>query len=168
FWNSIMYRLKAANPLVRVLRLVDRENKPPMGYVYETMDRAKEAIMKNFSENEEKYEEIYTITYQRAVQLHSSLHAAGFFLNLEFYYANKSVGADFEGTRWFIEILRLVSSTDVQDKFFDKLAIYKGAEGLFGIPMTKGQRSTKAPAEWWSTFGSSTPKFQAFAVKVLS
>ncbi|KAL6576896.1 hypothetical protein OROMI_011172 [Orobanche minor] len=30
------------------------------------------------------------------------------------------------------------------------------------------QRKTKSPAEWWKSFGSSTPSLQKFAMKVLS
>ena len=32
-----------------------------MGYIYEAMDRAKEAIIKAFNENEEKYSNIFKI-----------------------------------------------------------------------------------------------------------
>uniref|UniRef100_A0A6N2MN08 DUF659 domain-containing protein n=1 Tax=Salix viminalis TaxID=40686 RepID=A0A6N2MN08_SALVM len=35
---------KVGEPLVRVLRLADSEEKPSMGYLYEAMDKAKEAI----------------------------------------------------------------------------------------------------------------------------
>ena len=54
FWNTIVYILKVMGPLVQVLRLVNNERKPAMGYIYEAMDRAKEAIIKAFNENEEK------------------------------------------------------------------------------------------------------------------
>jgi len=37
FWNIIVYILKVMGPLVRVLRLVDNERKPTMGYIYEAM-----------------------------------------------------------------------------------------------------------------------------------
>ncbi|XP_042409955.1 uncharacterized protein LOC121999324 [Zingiber officinale] len=39
FWSSIVHILKKYSPLVRVLRLVDGERKPAMGYIYEAMDR---------------------------------------------------------------------------------------------------------------------------------
>lgn len=45
--------LKFACPLVHVLKLVDGEIKPPMGYIYEAMDQAKEAIAKSFQGNKE-------------------------------------------------------------------------------------------------------------------
>ena len=49
-----MFALKESNCLVRVLRLVDGEKKPPVKYIYEAMDRAKEAIAKSFDGKEEK------------------------------------------------------------------------------------------------------------------
>ena len=36
-----------------------------MEYIYEVMDRAKEAIEKSFNEREEKYKEIFEIIDQR-------------------------------------------------------------------------------------------------------
>ena len=38
FWSSIQYCLKSTLPLVKVLRLVDGDAKPAMGYIYEAMD----------------------------------------------------------------------------------------------------------------------------------
>ncbi|MCX8905977.1 hypothetical protein, partial [Vibrio parahaemolyticus] len=51
FWNNIVYILKVTGPLVKVFRLVDSEKRPVMGYIYEAMDRCKEAIMKAFNNN---------------------------------------------------------------------------------------------------------------------
>nr|KYP35509.1 hypothetical protein KK1_043451 [Cajanus cajan] len=42
----------AMGPIVRVLRLVDNEKKPAMGYIYEAMERAKEAIQNSFNHND--------------------------------------------------------------------------------------------------------------------
>ncbi|RVW50045.1 hypothetical protein CK203_082311 [Vitis vinifera] len=54
-----------SGPLVRVLRLVDGEKKAPMGYIYEAMNRAKDAIVRSFNGNEEKYKEIFNIIDKR-------------------------------------------------------------------------------------------------------
>ncbi|XP_058006708.1 uncharacterized protein LOC110645315 [Hevea brasiliensis] len=48
----------AKEQAVRVLRLIDGEKRPAMGYIYEAMDRAKEAIAKSFGKKEEKYKAI--------------------------------------------------------------------------------------------------------------
>ncbi|XP_058181206.1 uncharacterized protein LOC131299638 [Rhododendron vialii] len=55
FWNAIRYCLKGVLPLVKVLRLVDGDAKPAMGYIYEAMDRAKEQIEKNFNKVKKRY-----------------------------------------------------------------------------------------------------------------
>ncbi|KAL2326292.1 hypothetical protein Fmac_025350 [Flemingia macrophylla] len=57
FWKNVVYILKVMAPLVKVLRLVDSEKKPAMGYIYEAMDKAKETIMKSFK-NESKYKDV--------------------------------------------------------------------------------------------------------------
>lgn len=48
-WRNIVTCLKAAAPLVKVLRLVDSEEKPAMGFIYEAMESAKEKIKQNFN-----------------------------------------------------------------------------------------------------------------------
>ncbi|XP_028085221.1 uncharacterized protein LOC114286269 [Camellia sinensis] len=44
FWNHVHLALQFSCPLIHVLRMVDGEEKPPMGYIYEAMDRAKELL----------------------------------------------------------------------------------------------------------------------------
>ncbi|RVW94821.1 hypothetical protein CK203_034545 [Vitis vinifera] len=69
---------EVSDPLVRVLRLVDGEEKAHMGYIYEAMNRAKDTIVRSFNGNEEKYKEIFNIIDKRwEIQLHRPLHAAG-------------------------------------------------------------------------------------------
>ena len=47
-WKNIVICLKAAVPLITVLRMVDSDEKPAMGFIYEGMDCAKEKIKSNF------------------------------------------------------------------------------------------------------------------------
>jgi len=49
FWKNIITCLKGALPLIEVLRLVDSDQKPTMGFIYEAMDQAKEKIQKAFN-----------------------------------------------------------------------------------------------------------------------
>ena len=44
-------------------------------------------------------------------------------------------------------IERLVLRTEIQDKIMLELSMYKKAEGLFGIPLVKRLRKTRAPGK---------------------
>ncbi|KAL0011329.1 hypothetical protein SO802_006437 [Lithocarpus litseifolius] len=147
FWNTIVYILKVMGPLVQVLRLVDNERKPAMGYIYEAMDRAKEAIIKAFNENEERYSNIFKIIDERwECQLHRPLHAAGHVLNPEYFYFDPNIATNHEITTGLYScIQRLVPSAEIQDKIMAELPVYKKAEGLFGIELAKRSRKTRAP-----------------------
>ncbi|GMP82470.1 hypothetical protein CsSME_00036757 [Camellia sinensis var. sinensis] len=149
FWNNVLYALKISSPLVRVLRLVDGERKPPMGYIYEAMDRAKEAIAKSFNGNEEKYKEFFEIIDNRwNVQLHRPLHAAGYYLNPEYFYTNPNIEKDKEVMSGLYKcIQRLVPSNETQDKVCAELTTYKKADGLFGMPLAIRQRTTRASGD---------------------
>lgn len=41
--------------------MINGEKMPAMGYIYETIDRAKEIITKSFREKKDKYEEVFEI-----------------------------------------------------------------------------------------------------------
>nr|KYP42310.1 hypothetical protein KK1_036302 [Cajanus cajan] len=49
FWSNIIICLKGALPLIEVLRLVDMDQKPAMGLIYEAMEQAKEKIQMAFN-----------------------------------------------------------------------------------------------------------------------
>ncbi|XP_020207003.1 uncharacterized protein LOC109815825 isoform X2 [Cajanus cajan] len=171
FWSDVVYALKAMGPIVRVLRLVDNEKKPAMGYIYEAMERAKEAIQNSFNHNEEKYKDIFAIVDRRwDCQLHHPLHAAGYYLNPEFYYKNSTrMDADDEVVDGLFKCIdRLCENNDIVDNVHNQLAIYKRAGGRFDIPAAVRARVKMAPAEWWKMYGGHTPHLQIVAIKIHS
>nr|KAJ0206925.1 hypothetical protein LSAT_V11C500243910 [Lactuca sativa] len=162
FWRNVHYALKLTGPLVTVLRIVDGEKYPAMGFIYEAMDRAKEAIRDSFSRPDD-YKTAFEIIDRRP------LHAAGHFLNPGIFYKDVSGVACEEVEKGLYDcIMRLVPDQRVQDKISEELDKYRNAQGLFGNPMAIRHRETKSPADWWGAFGSSTPNQNFFAIKVLS
>ena len=149
FWNNILYSLKVAGPLVKVLRMVDGEKKPAMGYIYEAMDRAKETIAATFNKKEDRYMHIFEIIDKRwNIQLHRPLHAAGHYLNPQFFYSRPAMAMDDDKEvvdGLFDCIERLNSSPEIKDKIYDELSIYKRGEGFFSNPSAIRQRTTRAP-----------------------
>ncbi|XP_020874199.1 uncharacterized protein LOC110226587 [Arabidopsis lyrata subsp. lyrata] len=149
--------------------MVDGEKKPPMGYIYAAMDRAKETIMRSFTMRDENYKAAFKIIDRRwECQLHRPLHAAGYYLNPEFHYSNEDIGCEEVLKGFYACIERLTPTIEIQDKIIAELDAFKNTTGLFGIPMAIRLRKSQSPAEWWSSYGSSTPNLRKFAIKVLS
>ncbi|XP_057770666.1 uncharacterized protein LOC130990449 [Salvia miltiorrhiza] len=149
FWRNVLYALKLVGPLVKVLRMVDGDKKPAMGYIYEAMDRAKEAIAKSFGHKEEHYKEAFGIIDKRwDCQLHRPLHAAGYFLNPEIYYDNpEGVSCQEIEHGLYESIQRLVRDNSTQDKIMVELDAYKNATGLFGNALAIRHRKMKSPGK---------------------
>ena len=73
FWNKVVDIIKVFEPIVKVLKLVDGDEKPTMGFIYEAIDRAKIAIEKNCRYHTQFNE----IVDKRWHFMHSHLHSAG-------------------------------------------------------------------------------------------
>ncbi|XP_058006598.1 uncharacterized protein LOC110658743 [Hevea brasiliensis] len=147
------------------------KKKSAMRYIYEAMDRAKEAIVNSLNGNEEKYNSIFEIIDARwSLQLHRPLHTAGYFLNPEFFYPNKMrIESDEEVNIGSLSCIHKMGKNSAKvDMIFDEIERYKAAAGTFGFPSAIRGRTTKSPAAWWKTYGFLTPNLQKFAVKVLS
>ena len=147
FWNTIVFCLKVSGPLVRVLRLVDGEKNNLMGYIHEAMNRVKDTIVRSFNGNGEKYKEIFNIIDKRwEIQLHRPLHAAGYFLNLKFFYDKPEIERDAEIMSDLYKcILRLTRDPAKQEKVVAEVSLYTNAHGLFGNELAVRTRKTRAP-----------------------
>ena len=142
-WKNVFYSLKLTSPLVNVLHIVNGEKKSSTGYIYEVMDKAKEAIAKIFGHEEENYEMTFKFIDARwECQLHQPLYAVGHFLNPKIYYSNPSIEDCTEVVQGLYEhVARLVPDLETQDKILQELNLYKNAQGLFRMNMAKQQRN---------------------------
>ncbi|XP_057746199.1 uncharacterized protein LOC130965456 [Arachis stenosperma] len=148
-WKNIVICLKAAAPLITVLRLVDSDEKPAMGFIFEGMRNAKETIKTNFGCVKKSYEPIWEIINGRwESQLHKPLHAAAYYLNPHYHY----------------EPNFMVDDADI------KIGLYSCLKKL--VPnqeeRKKSSRKTMLPTEWWDFYGDSCPELKKFAIRVLS
>jgi len=98
-----------------------------MGYIYEAMEKAKEAIRKSFEYNESKYKEVFEIIDSRwTCQLHHPLHAAGHFLNPDLFFSNHSMEFDFEVVNGlYVCLEKLVPDQEVRQKILTELPFIK-------------------------------------------
>ncbi|KAK2654653.1 hypothetical protein Ddye_014509 [Dipteronia dyeriana] len=82
FWNGVKYCLRVFSPLVWVLRLVDGDRKPSMGFVYGELKKAKEEIQTGLKSVESNYRPIFEIIDDKSKgRLDSPLHLTAYVLN---------------------------------------------------------------------------------------
>lgn len=148
--NDVVQALRVGGPLIHVLRMVDGEKKPPTGYIYEAMDRAKESIEKAFNQDTRKYQSVFEIIDARWTnQLHQPQHAAGHILNLVLYYKNNDMKTlteeVWQGYHKCVE--RMIPYKTLQDKIGEDLGVYMKADGLLGIESAIRARTLRSPVE---------------------
>ncbi|CAH1448435.1 unnamed protein product [Lactuca virosa] len=114
FWPSVVYSMKTTMPLVQVLRLVDGEQTPAMGFIYGAMDECKEKIAKNLDNNLASYKEIWDIIDKKwELQMHRDLHAAAYYLNPQYRWS-PNVSEHPEIKRGLYDVIeRLVKDTTI-------------------------------------------------------
>ncbi|AQK66064.1 hAT transposon superfamily protein [Zea mays] len=82
-------------PLVKLLRLVDGDVKPSMGFLYGELINEKKAIEEAFGNVEIKYKEVMSIVEKKMKnRLDSPLHVAAYMLNPYYSYTNSSILCD--------------------------------------------------------------------------
>ncbi|KAL0923237.1 hypothetical protein M5K25_007284 [Dendrobium thyrsiflorum] len=168
FWATVTYAILSTRPLVQVLRLVDAEKKPAMGFIYNAMDEAKELIAHNLGGEEASYREIWDIIDARwEVQLHRHLHAAAYYLNPQFQYSERKSSNPEVKLGLYHCMERLIPDLTVREIADLQLVLFRNREGFFGLHAAKSTIAKRSPVEWWIQFGDSTPELQSFAVRVL-
>ncbi|CAH1449265.1 unnamed protein product [Lactuca virosa] len=87
FWAGVALCLKVFSPLVKVLRMVDADWKPSMGFVYGEIKKAKKEIIDALGGNKKAYEPIINIISKKMKgRLDSKLHLTAYLLNPYYHY----------------------------------------------------------------------------------
>lgn len=149
FWAGVQEVCAVTEPLVKVLRLVDGE-KPTMGYLYEAMDRAKEAIRAYYDDKGDdgfqKQLLLWGVIDERWNNtLHRPIHAAGLSLNPAFSYA---YGFDFDAEimdGFLFRVQKMVRSPEQRIEISKQIETYKMVGGKFGFEMAITDRTIKMP-----------------------
>ena len=135
-------------PLVVLLRIVDGE-KPSVGYIYEGMDRVKEAIRSFFARNRDRYGPIWDIIDRRWHNLlHRPIHAAAYFLNPAYQFS-PHFKADEEVWSGLYDIVeRMTPDARVGAMIVREIELYKKAQGnLFARELCKKNRTALMPGK---------------------
>jgi len=65
FWEKCASIIRITEPIVRVLKIIDSDDRPSMRYLYEAIDSAKEEILKRFQKKRAKVQPFLDIINNR-------------------------------------------------------------------------------------------------------
>ncbi|XP_058093614.1 uncharacterized protein LOC131239769 [Magnolia sinica] len=174
FWTQVVKVLKSSEPLLTVLRLVDGDEKPAMGYIYDAMERANNKIMNHFNYRDCDYRPILDIIDRRwGSQMSSPLYSAAYILNPACLFTSadpaKALTMHMVG---FIDVLeRMIPDRGEQDKISTLLDFYTKSEGIFSRDIVIRHRTMKLPTDWWAAYrvdpNKKDPALKKLAMKIL-
>ncbi|KAK6915237.1 Zinc finger, BED-type [Dillenia turbinata] len=168
FWNEAEIVLSGCIPLVNVLRFINGKNKPLMGFIYDTLDHAKETIKGEFGNMKAEYMEFWKIIDEYWDNyLHSPLHAAGYYLNPVYYYSSDFHLDDEVSNGLFSCISRMSKDQQTEYLIGQQLRAYQKGEGDFARGKDISCKSHITADAWWSRYGEKCPDLQKQAIRIL-
>ncbi|KAF7815169.1 hypothetical protein G2W53_029138 [Senna tora] len=147
FWNDCLIVVKIVAPIVHLLRIVDADEKPSMGYVYEGMHMAKKAIKEMFKGKKEIYKP-YTDIIKARWHKHfkCDLHAAAYYFNPAFFYDEKFVEKN-NITQAVLRLLEIRSICNDLAKGIQEMQVYYDRKGSFGRESARTMTRTIRPGK---------------------
>eukprot|EP00253_Pinus_taeda_P001725 PITA_01725 len=149
FWHGVEEACAVSEPIVKVLRLVDGE-KPAMAYLYEGMDRTKEAIRSYYADKGsvglDRQMMLWDVIDSRWTgMLHRPIHATTLFVNPTFSYkCNFDFdGEVMEGLHSCIQMM--VPNPELRSKINHEIQSYRDRVGLFGFDDAIKERTLFMP-----------------------
>ena len=124
--------MKIVDPLIKLLRLVDADEKPSLGIVYEGMQRAKIAIKIMFRNRKSAYTPYTSILKMRWDRhLKRDLYAAAYFLNPHFFYSEGFVEKA-NILRSLLDLFDIETLCDDSVAAMQEIQLYRDRKGSFG------------------------------------
>ncbi|XP_057740274.1 uncharacterized protein LOC130957434 [Arachis stenosperma] len=123
FWSECTDIVKLTEPLVRVLRIVDSEDRAAMSFLYQA---------------------IYKAIEEMDAQLKKNLHAAGYWLNPAFRFNAAEFEKHKQTTSGLLDVIEKYAYDDpvLNSKLTSEKRIFKNAKQDFGRPSTIRKRTT--------------------------
>ncbi|KAH1193497.1 hypothetical protein GmHk_19G054530 [Glycine max] len=151
FWKQCADIVKLTKPLVRVLHIVDSEDKPAMGFLYQAMHKAREEMVRRFQRNKRKVEPYLEVLDRRwDSQLRKDLHAIGYLLNPACRFNAKEFEKHRNTQSSILELIDRYTFGDLelQDKLNQDIRIHKNSERDFARRAAIRERNTIMPCEF--------------------
>jgi hypothetical protein len=150
FWQSMENCMRASQPLLKALRILDGDESPAMPEIWAAMDVAKTHINDALSQREGLRSQVLAIIEKRwDTQMEHKLHGAALFLNPSKFFSiqetNKRLATRLRSM--FNDVLwKMVPDDDLQSKISNLADDYERTEGAcFTKQMAIKDRQKKSP-----------------------
>ncbi|KAL0012988.1 hypothetical protein SO802_000057 [Lithocarpus litseifolius] len=168
FWDDINDIVKISSPLIHLLRIVDSDQRPTIGYVYEDMYGARLGIKKIFQMKKHLYKPYTSIIKNRwDKHLLKDLHAAAYWLNSAFQYDEENFCRKPAVNIAILDYIGKKYDGD-QEKVIKEIQYFEDRIGSFDRDLALSTSKTTHPDEWWKLWGVDVPNLQKLAIRILS
>ncbi|XP_020266421.1 uncharacterized protein LOC109841909 [Asparagus officinalis] len=172
WWTAVAKILKVYAPIFRLLRVVDSDYKPSMGFVVGMLEDMKKEIIQVKNKEKDFKPVIDIIDGKSKDRLFSPLHMASYYLNPYYFYRDDVVKNYKRAKDGFLDVVELFYP-DVEQQVeihTQELERYREGKGSFArIGAVKArEKSDLNPANWWYLHGGDCPFMQNMAMKLLN
>ena len=155
FWKQCATIVKVTEPLIRLLRMVDSEDKPAMGFLYAAFHKAREEMIKRFQRRKQVIEPYLAIIDKRwDKQLNKNIHAAGFWFNPSYQFDENEKGRLKNAVSGVLDVVDKYSGNDqaLSDSLSEEMVDFKCAKGDFGRKLAINSRNRQMPGNVFDCF----------------
>ncbi|KAL4301196.1 hypothetical protein AHAS_Ahas17G0276700 [Arachis hypogaea] len=145
FWNQCTDIVKLTQQHVRVLRIVDSENRAAIDFLYQAIYKVRKDMVKRFQKRKtvvDPYLKILATHWDS--ELRKNLHAAGYWLNPSFRFNTGEFEKNKQTTSGLLDVIERYTYGDayLSSKLTSEMRIFNNAEQYFGRQSTIRERST--------------------------
>jgi hypothetical protein len=148
FWEECAIIVRMSEPLIRVLRMVDGDDRPSMGYLYDAIHHAKEEMMRRFQKRKARVKPFIDIISNRwDGQFYRHLYAAAFWLNPRFQYDANIMDKHMSTISGLLDVLEKYAhgNLPLQSKITSEMKLFRNAEHDFGRVSAINNRTLMPP-----------------------
>ncbi|CAD6335899.1 unnamed protein product [Miscanthus lutarioriparius] len=172
-WKDVKLTLTVFEPLVKVLRLVDGDVRPSMGFLYGQLLKAKRQIKEAFGNVEARFKDVIAVIDKKMNgRLDSPLHLTTYLLNPHYSYSDPSIFDQPKISEGFISCVEnfFYHDEDMQHMAANiELKKFQNREGPFSKKLARNfENFDYNPASWWRLYGYETLALQKMATRILS
>ncbi|XP_061983055.1 uncharacterized protein LOC133702746 [Populus nigra] len=148
FWEKCAIIVRMSEPLIRVLRIVDGDDRPLMRYLYDVIHHAKEEMMRRFQKRKARVKPFINIISNRwDEQFYRHLYVAAFWLNPRFQYDANIMDKHMSTISGLLDVLEKYAhgNLPLQSKITGEMKLFRNVDHDFGRVSAINNRTLMPP-----------------------